>query len=157
MKSVLVVDDDLETRDTIAGLLEEEGYVVLVASDGTNALAQLASGDVGLALVDLLMPKMNGWTLLEALAADASFGHVPVVVLTALSKVSLPIGVPVLRKPFEFDTLLELVRQSIGSPGEDSPSRARSRRESGIYPLGLVKCAAFGVPELLLHTPARGS
>jgi CheY-like chemotaxis protein len=80
---VLVVDDDLEIRETVRQVLESEGYQVAAASDGAEALDLLHGGVVPrLILLDLMMPIMNGWQLREALRGDAKLETIPIVVFT---------------------------------------------------------------------------
>ena len=111
---VLVVEDDVDVATMLAELLAMEGYRVLEARDGREALEQLRAGarpDV--ILLDLMMPEMNGWQFRQAQLADARFAHVPVVVLsadTATQEKALALGVHFgLRKPVDFDRLLEVV------------------------------------------------
>jgi CheY-like chemotaxis protein len=113
MQAILIVDDDCETRDALAGLLTDEGYVVRVASDGADALEQLRAGYVGLVLTDLLMPRMSGWTLLEIMASEGDLAAIPAVVITALSRDRLPGGVVALRKPFAIDALFDVVERAL--------------------------------------------
>lgn len=82
---VLVVDDDDDLRDTISELLEARGYEVGRASDGIAALEFLRANASrpDLILLDLMMPRMNGWELRAALLADTELAKVPVVVMTA--------------------------------------------------------------------------
>src|SRR5207248_404280 len=68
---VLVVEDDTDLRQTLASILELEGYRVRAAKDGREALAMLRGGyRPSLLLVDLIMPVMDGWELCDALAME---------------------------------------------------------------------------------------
>jgi CheY-like chemotaxis protein len=101
--SVLVVDDDRDVRDTLAAVLESEGYVVRCASNGAQALAAMHLGKPVAIVLDLSMPVMSGWELLDVVRSDGDFADVPVVVLSALRG---PDGVPHLDKPVSADELV---------------------------------------------------
>ena len=86
--TVFVVDDDAAVREDYAELLREEGYQVLTAANGLEALDQLqAVRTPSLILLDLKMPVMDGWQLHERLARDPQLGKVPVVLLSGSSDV----------------------------------------------------------------------
>lgn len=110
--AVLVVDDDAAVREALSDVLIEEGYRVLCAADGREALDLIESGEAPcLVLLDLTMPRLNGWEVLEQLAADPVLAAIPVVVLTGASASQLAaLSAPaVLRKPVDFDALLHTV------------------------------------------------
>jgi CheY-like chemotaxis protein len=117
---ILVVEDEPENRLLIGMILTTEGYQVIPAVDGADALARLASEPPDLILLDLMMPQMNGFEVLERLRADPMTAPVPVIVLTALAQerdiaraVSSGAQGYVI-KPFEPDELLKRIRQAIG-------------------------------------------
>lgn len=109
--TILLVEDDDGIRETMAALLEDEGFVVLQAPNGADGLAQLRqSGDVCLVLLDLWMPIMNGWQLLAELRADDRLAELPVVVISAAGEQPPPPGAAAfLRKPIRLDALLTAV------------------------------------------------
>jgi len=127
---VLVVDDDPGVRALMASVLTDEGYTVLEAADGDEALALLwdaGAGPLDMVLLDLMMPGMSGWSFLERHRNTRP--PVPaVIVATALDPrgVRLPKNVgAVLRKPFQIDALLALVARFIrpaGAVGADAGS-----------------------------------
>jgi CheY-like chemotaxis protein len=81
---VMIVDDDDEIREALGDVQEERGYSVIAARDGQQALARLEQGQWPDAIfLDLWMPVMNGWELLEALSSNPKLGGIPRVVLTA--------------------------------------------------------------------------
>jgi CheY-like chemotaxis protein len=108
---VLVVDDDEGIRETLKLALELENHPVVLASDGVEALAWLRGHrSPSLILMDLMMPRMDGWQLLEQLRADDRLKDVPVVTITAFGRDLGSAGeIPVLRKPIELDNLLQVV------------------------------------------------
>ncbi len=81
---VLVVDDIEENRDVLRRRLEREGFAVETAPGGLMALAQLASGSFDLVLLDVLMPDMNGYDVLERIKGDPQLRDVPVIMISAL-------------------------------------------------------------------------
>jgi two-component system chemotaxis sensor kinase CheA len=83
-RTVLVVDDSLTTRALEKNILEGAGYSVVVASDGREALEVLADIPCDLAVVDLQMPRMDGYELTRHIRASTDFRDLPVVVVTSL-------------------------------------------------------------------------
>ena len=80
---LLVVDDALTVRELQRSILERNGYEVLTASDGVEAMSILAEGSVDLVLTDVEMPRMDGFALTEAIRAHPGRGNVPVLILTS--------------------------------------------------------------------------
>ena len=86
-KSVLVVDDDEDVRELLCDLLIHEGYRVAGAQDGAAALEHLVSGPPpNVVLLDLTMPKMDGYEFLERRAADPRLRDIPVVVISGTTR-----------------------------------------------------------------------
>ena len=115
---VLVVDDDTDVRESMADILRIEGLEAVVARDGGEALHLLQTrGDKpSLILLDLMMPRMSGWVLLEHLGRDRALASIPVCVVSA-SGAALPRGArAMLSKPFDMQRLLEVVATHAGSP-----------------------------------------
>jgi CheY-like chemotaxis protein len=104
--TVLVVDDDAEIRDTLALLLQQEGYTVLCAENGVQALAQLRQGHPDVMLLDLMMPVMSGWEVLDELGDTGELASVPIIVVSAMCA---PGARACLRKPVDLDELLAVV------------------------------------------------
>ncbi len=110
---VLIVEDDADLREMMAQLLTLEGYAAATAANGQEALEYLHSGrrpDV--ILLDLMMPVMDGWEFRRRQRGEEQLSELPVVVLSALDQGrARDIGAnAVLKKPLDFDRLLELVR-----------------------------------------------
>jgi CheY-like chemotaxis protein len=103
---VLVVDDDAEIRETLTQLLQQEGYTVLRAENGVQALEQLRAGHPDVMLLDLMMPVMSGWEVLEELDETGELGNVPIIVVSAMSA---PCARACLRKPVNLEELLAVV------------------------------------------------
>lgn len=82
---VLVVDDNEVNRDLLARRLTREGHRVALAVDGLDALAKLAADDFDLILLDIMMPGLNGFEVLERLKADEALRYLPVILISALA------------------------------------------------------------------------
>lgn len=133
MQQVLVVDDDQDIRATLRTLLKDEGYLVMEATGGVEALALLRTDPPPLVvLLDYNMPRMDGGQVLRSLEAE---GPPPTrhrfLLLTA--RRTLPISlrptldrlaIPVIHKPFDIDDLLARVERA----ADDLDKRHRGRR-----------------------------
>ena len=108
----MVVDDDESIRDTLKQVLEFEGYTAEAVADGAEALRWLGQNEAPcVILLDLMMPVMDGWTVLDRLGEDPRLSKIPVVVVTAFGKdIGRAAAYTVLRKPVELDHLLEVVQ-----------------------------------------------
>jgi CheY-like chemotaxis protein len=111
---VLIVEDDLDIRDALSQILEEEGYSVDTAANGQEALDRLRSGPPPrIILLDLMMPVMNGWQFRAAQQQDPDLAGIPVVVISADNNVrdkAIAIGVQeCFRKPIEIAGLLATI------------------------------------------------
>lgn len=82
-RTVLVVDDEADVLLLCRVNLEFEGYRVIEATDGQEALDRLAEEVPDVVLLDVMLPKVNGWEVLERIKADPRTHDVPVVMLTA--------------------------------------------------------------------------
>jgi chemosensory pili system protein ChpA (sensor histidine kinase/response regulator) len=80
---VMVVDDSLTVRKVTARLLEREGYQVLTAKDGLDALAQIADTLPAVMLLDIEMPRMDGFDLARNLRSDARTRGVPIIMISS--------------------------------------------------------------------------
>jgi Response regulator containing CheY-like receiver, AAA-type ATPase, and DNA-binding domains len=111
--TVLVVDDDRGIRESVTEALAYEGYRVIEASDGLEALRHLDHlADRCVVLLDLAMPRMNGFEVLSELSRRGRTDRTPVVVMSANVQpdaLDYPHVVGVLPKPFELDDLLRWV------------------------------------------------
>lgn len=109
MKTVLVVDDESGILESLEEVLGDEGFSVTIARNGKDALAKVASQRPDLVLLDYMMPVMDGRETLRALRNEPATRDLPVIMMSALPRKSLPADcVPdaFLRKPFEIDALL---------------------------------------------------
>jgi CheY-like chemotaxis protein len=115
-KTVLVVDDDFSISGTLRAILEGEGFHVISAANGLQALGHLRSGVVPeLMLIDLAMPVMDGWQLCETLAQDPGLASIPVVLLSDRPDPPEPAGVAgSVRKPIKLAALLAALERLPG-------------------------------------------
>lgn len=86
MSKILVVDDEKNIRLVVGKSLEKSGFDVYYAVDGVQAVDKANKLNPDLILLDLRMPKMNGFLVLEALKSDAATEEIPVIILSALSE-----------------------------------------------------------------------
>jgi CheY-like chemotaxis protein len=124
-KPVLVVEDDADIRDGLGALLDAEGYPVRMAADGAEALDVLSheASAPGLILLDLMMPRMNGWQFLEAVKDQPAISQIPIVLMSAyreqdrrISHAALEHRVAFLRKPVDVKLLLKLIDHYCNPP-----------------------------------------
>ena len=86
-KSILIVDDEKLNVELAGAYLKEEGYRVLFALSGAKALEMVQSEKIELILLDINMPKLDGFSVCQKLKADDNFADIPVIFLTALSDI----------------------------------------------------------------------
>lgn len=112
--TILVVEDDADTRNAACAVLDAAGFSVLQVPNGKEALDLLARLDVKprLILLDLWMPVMNGWDFYEHMSRDRDLRSISVIVLTAHDLHANVHPLKWLRKPIGMDALLEAVRAS---------------------------------------------
>jgi CheY-like chemotaxis protein len=113
MASVLIVEDDRDTREMLGRFLELEGFDVQTAANGELALKALQAEDPpSVIILDLMMPVMNGWQFRRAQQSDPNLSQIPVVVVTAAG---VREDIPAinadgwLSKPVDFDRLLATI------------------------------------------------
>ena len=140
MTRVLVVDDDAPIRLLCRVNLEAEGMEVLEAADGADGLEKARSAQPDVVLLDVMLPKLDGWRVAEALLEDPRTGEIPIVFLTARAELrdqarGLEIGgIDYITKPFNPVELADLIRELLGrvQRGEQTNMRkeklARLRR-----------------------------
>ena len=139
---LLVVDDNEANRDLLVRRLERHGYAVTTAVDGRDALERLAAAPFDVVLLDIMMPELNGYEVLERLRDDAALGAVRVIMLSALDEVDsvvrcLELGADdYLTKPFN----ATLLRARI----ESSLARKRLRDRDALYARSLERELEIG-------------
>jgi CheY-like chemotaxis protein len=117
-KNILVVDDDPTSVRLVQGCLETNGYAVLCAGDGEEGLGILRSQQIDLIVLDIQMPKMDGFAfILEAKKLGENYRKVPIVMLTAKEGMTdlfkIEGAKEYIVKPFDPDQLLAAVKKYI--------------------------------------------
>jgi len=124
MSTILVVDDTALAREAVAKLLEYEGFKVLRAEHGRDAWALMYEHSPDLVLLDLMMPEMDGVTLLRMIRRSNRWENLPVVVLTGATDDQkliqrareLKIQDLVPKATFGFDDLLSRLKTCLAAP-----------------------------------------
>jgi len=147
--SILVVDDHTAVLESLALTLEAEGYLVLTAVDGLEALAILERQPVDLVLADIAMPRMNGYQLLERLRTSQDWVAIPFVFLTARAmdsdvRYGKELGVDdYLSKPIEPEDVLAVVQGRLLRAQQLAQASAAQaphpRRENPLLDLGRLR------------------
>jgi PAS domain S-box-containing protein len=121
--TVLVVDDDPTVRGLLAKTLEKEGYRVVSASNGVEALALAREHRPQAITLDVLMPQMDGWGALKELKADAGLRDIPVIMVTVLNErgMAIPLGAAdFVTKPVDRQRLAAILREHCAGPSSAS-------------------------------------
>jgi DNA-binding response OmpR family regulator len=129
---VLVVEDDPDLGETIVTFLKEEGLDAKLARDGDQAMRLVDQLNPSAMILDLMMPRRDGFSVLRELRADGRIGNLPVIVVTAIFGLSERLyatelgAADYVTKPFELDELLERVRNVLASRAEEpAPTEPR--------------------------------
>ena len=113
-KKVLLVEDDLEIRDILQDLLEAEGYDVIPASHGRQALEFLSGTPTeslpDLVVLDMMMPLVDGSQVLASMKSDPKLSPIPVVVMSAVARERPAGAAAFLRKPIPLQKLFDTIR-----------------------------------------------
>jgi DNA-binding response OmpR family regulator len=118
--TILVADDEEDLRELVSYRLTRSGYDVIAAGDGQEALELAAEHTPDLMVLDVMMPKLDGYELTRRVRAEAALRSIPVILLTARSQESdIDRGFEVgaddyLKKPFNPDELVARVRAVLG-------------------------------------------
>jgi chemosensory pili system protein ChpA (sensor histidine kinase/response regulator) len=124
--TVLVADDNDDLRGEVAWLLRAEGYRVLTAADGIDALERLYAGHIDALVLDWNMPRLGGSGVLAAVSRDARLADLAVIVATAdPERVSTERPMPILAKPFSLAGLVDVLRATLET------ARGRADRSGG--------------------------
>jgi|GEM_PF-712386 adenylate cyclase len=112
--TVLVVDDDPSVRGLLTKTLEKEGYRVVSAGNGVEALALAREHRPQAITLDVLMPQMDGWSALKEFKADATLRDIPVIMVSVLNErgMAIPLGAAdYVTKPVDRQRLAEILRE----------------------------------------------
>ncbi len=120
--TILYVEDNSDNRKLVRRVLEAEGYAVAEAKDGQQAMERLLSEQIDLALMDINMPEVDGYTLTARIKAMPQFAKLPIVAVTANvmrgdRERSLQAGCDgYIQKPIDIDTLSEQIERFLRRP-----------------------------------------
>lgn len=112
---VLVVDDDEDIRDALTVVLGSEGYLVVCAMHGADALERLRECRPALIILDQMMPVMDGAAFIAAKNLDPSISRIPVLAITASMQPQVEGATVFMRKPVDLDCLLAAVARCVAS------------------------------------------
>ncbi len=123
-KKVLVVDDEPDVLALLTLMLKSQGYNVITAVDGQEALEKARKEAPDLILLDVMLPKMDGYKVARMLKFDENFSHIPIILLTAKiqekdRQTGLEMGAnDYMTKPFETALLLSKVKETLSKKGK---------------------------------------
>ena len=126
MQKILVVEDDPDIQELLQNFLEEAGYKVITAGDGVEAVARFGENDFDLVLLDIMLPKIDGFAVCELIRRQS---QIPIIMLTALNGEEQQIrGLDLMvddyiTKPFSMPVLIRKIAAVL--------RRSGSRREEG--------------------------
>lgn len=118
-KKILIVDDEKDIVETIQFNLEVEGFDCLAAYDGEDALLKAKRENPDLILLDIMLPKINGYKVCRLLKFDEKYRHIPIIMLTAKAQESDKLmgketgADEYVCKPFVMDKLVSIIRKYV--------------------------------------------
>jgi CheY-like chemotaxis protein len=121
LSTILVVDDDATARDLLTRTLENRGYHVIAARNGLEALALARQHRPNAITLDVMMPQLDGWSVLRQLKEDDELRNIPVIMVTILNEraLAIPLGAAeLLTKPIDRQRLTALMTQYCGASSE---------------------------------------
>lgn len=125
MAKILIIEDEVANRQALAAMLKLEGYQVLEADSGRQALALLEKELPDLILLDLVMPEMDGYDVFRQLQSCERTRHIPVLVVSGLASAwdierAAQAGLTnFLTKPFEPEELLARIQEALSADKND--------------------------------------
>ncbi len=117
--NILVVDDTVEIRELLHSRLEQQGHNVIEAKNGREALNLMRNVDLDLVLLDIMMPEMNGYQVLEEVRESPELHHIPIIVISAIDDIDSVVrcielgATDYLPKPFKASILRARVESSL--------------------------------------------
>jgi signal transduction histidine kinase/DNA-binding response OmpR family regulator len=136
-RSVLVIDDEAVVRDVVGRYLERYGFEVIMAADGVEGLARARERRPAAITLDIVMPGLDGWTVLAALKGDPELADIPVVLVTIVDEKQRGYSLGVVEhlvKPVDRDRLVAILQQLCGTAGhcllveDDDDTRSMMQR-----------------------------
>ena len=123
-RKILIIEDSKTTSTVLKEVLEAEGHTVRLADDGVSGIALARREKPDLILLDLLLPKLNGYEVCNAIKRDNATRHIPVLVISTMDspesveKVKLCGAVEFMKKPYDLDALLREIKRLL--PGKEA-------------------------------------
>lgn len=120
MKKILIVDDEPDIIEILQFMLESNGYNCVTATDGEEGLKLAKETSPDLIILDVMMPKMNGYKISRLLKFDSKYKNIPILMLTARSQDTDKLlgeetgANEYITKPFQIDYVLEKVKSYLG-------------------------------------------
>ena len=117
MKKILIVDDEKDIVETLAFMLKTKGFECICAYDGEEGLSLAKSSNPDLIILDVMMPKINGYKICRLLKFDNKYKNIPIIMITARSQdedkiIGEETGADeYITKPFEFSEVLEKINK----------------------------------------------
>lgn len=122
-KNILFIEDESTLQKTVSAALEQEGIGVISALDGEIGLRLAREKNPDLILLDLILPKMDGFEVLKALKSDPAYSHIPVIVLTNLESnddieraLSLGARSYLIKANYALPQIVEKIKTFLGAP-----------------------------------------
>lgn len=117
--TLLLIDDDPQVHDVMGAMLARNGYRVEHISTGKDALAAIRRIEPAAILLDVMMPQVDGWAVLDALKKDSGLASIPVIIVSMLD--DRPLGLSLgaaefLTKPIDRKTLIDTIARHVGPP-----------------------------------------
>ena len=128
-KRILVVDDEFELVKAIQIRLEQAGYKTLVAYDGMEGLEKARKEKPDLILLDLMLPKIDGYKVCALLKRDKKYDQIPIIMLTAhdrekYKQMGIEMGADAyITKPFQYEMVLAKMKDLLGEKVSDQSNR----------------------------------
>ncbi|MEA3020915.1 MAG: hypothetical protein QOI47_2439 [Actinomycetota bacterium] len=159
MATILVVDDEPDIRQLVQLNLELDGHRVITAADGKQALAVLETEIPDVMLLDLNMPELDGWAVLQAIkdAGDTDVSRIPVLMLTAFDTADNRVrggiegAIRYLTKPFSPAALRDEIRDAL--EGEPEPIKRRKAQQAALEQLARMEKGADPLGKSLFTRP----
>ncbi len=128
-KRILVIDDEPDLVDMVKSFLQKKGYSIITAYDGKEALQMIRTEKPDLIVLDLMLPKMDGYRICRMVKFDEKLKHIPIVIISvrasdADKKMGREVGADdYITKPFDFKVLHSSIKGLIG-PGASDDQKA---------------------------------
>ncbi len=124
-KQLLLVEDDFYSAETLKFALEAKGHNVMLATNGKDALTMVNNEQPQLIILDVMMPKMDGYHFCRLLKFDARFKHIPIIIVSSkIQDADRELGLACggneyIAKPYDLDMLINIVEKYLHSTAEE--------------------------------------